>query len=668
MAQNLVVQLLLKTGAFSTDLKQARGQIQNFQQGCQTAGKSVDAFSKTLGVNVGALTKLGSAVGVAVVAGKELKAIIDSNQTSADAFQGVIAGCTGVLNTFNQALATADFSYFRDGLWSVFDAAKAARDAIDDLNDASLAYGYLSKKNQTNFQEAYNVYKDPQATQAMKDAARDQMKEAIDAQWDYANTYGKKQMDAYVASVINEAGSSNISAKDITNAQFQRAMNIKLGLEGDTKKVEATLNSQYSDYLRKMREYGKNNIAAQAELKKEYADVIAVRAMVKGMNDDQLKNVVQVISGMEDAKQNALSMEKTMNRAIKGEYTVKSSGSSSKTVKEEIEVQKESLEYWKKIQIEAQKHRDAAVYNSEEWKMYNDDLNVALEKIKEINTQTDLMNRKMKDAERGIIQTLNPSLQGKAEAKTTTGLNGTIIQPKRSANEIEFLIKMLTEFRDELKEGDPQIAKYNKRIEELGKTLEGIQNAGITPKIDKSVTDSWDSFNTAMANTSTIVSTLTNTFKEGTEVTAASVMSMIATCLPAVGTLITALQALTVTEAVEAGTAAVGKAVSTSKHWIEAIAAVAALGAAVASAIAAAQRPAGKKYATGGIVGGTSFTGDRVVANVNSGEMILNRNQQARLFQMANGGSLGGQVEFHISGTELVGVLNNIQRKNRIIR
>lgn len=44
------------------------------------------------------------------------------------------------------------------------------------------------------------------------------------------------------------------------------------------------------------------------------------------------------------------------------------------------------------------------------------------------------------------------------------------------------------------------------------------------------------------------------------------------------------------------------------------------------------------KYETGGIVGGTSYTGDNVTARVNSGEMILNREQQARLFDIANGG------------------------------
>lgn len=44
------------------------------------------------------------------------------------------------------------------------------------------------------------------------------------------------------------------------------------------------------------------------------------------------------------------------------------------------------------------------------------------------------------------------------------------------------------------------------------------------------------------------------------------------------------------------------------------------------------------KFESGGIVGGTSFSGDKVVAHVNSGEMILNREQQTRLFDMANYG------------------------------
>ena len=183
----------------------------------------------------------------------------------------------------------------------------------------------------------------------------------------------------------------------------------------------------------------------------------------------------------------------------------------------------------------------------------------------------------------------------------------------------------------------------------------------------KETINSWDEFSNAMANTSTIVSSLTNTFKEGAEVTASSILSMVATALPALGSLISSIEALTTAEAVEAGVAATGKAVSSSKHWVEAIAAVAALGSVVAAALSAAKS---QRYANGGIVGGNSFTGDRVTANVNSGEMILNKQQQARLFRIANGSNnqTNKEVTFHISGTELVGVLNNVNRKNKVIR
>ena len=72
-----------------------------------------------------------------------------------------------------------------------------------------------------------------------------------------------------------------------------------------------------------------------------------------------------------------------------------------------------------------------------------------------------------------------------------------------------------------------------------------------------------------------------------------------------------------------------------------------------------------EEYATGGILGGTSYTGDRIPFMGNSGEMILNRGQQNNLFDMINsgGGNGGGNVVFRIDGDTLVGVLNNNNRK-----
>lgn len=54
-----------------------------------------------------------------------------------------------------------------------------------------------------------------------------------------------------------------------------------------------------------------------------------------------------------------------------------------------------------------------------------------------------------------------------------------------------------------------------------------------------------------------------------------------------------------------------------------------------------ANKPKAPSFATGGIVQGSSYSGDRVHANVNSGEMILTEQQQANLWKLANGAEGG---------------------------
>ena len=87
-----------------------------------------------------------------------------------------------------------------------------------------------------------------------------------------------------------------------------------------------------------------------------------------------------------------------------------------------------------------------------------------------------------------------------------------------------------------------------------------------------------------------------------------------------------------------------------------------ALGVAAVAAIIAAMVSI-PKFETGGMVGGSSFYGDKILARVNSGEMILNRGQQARLYGMVNNGSqsgMNGKVTFKIEGRTLKGVLEKV--------
>lgn len=105
-------------------------------------------------------------------------------------------------------------------------------------------------------------------------------------------------------------------------------------------------------------------------------------------------------------------------------------------------------------------------------------------------------------------------------------------------------------------------------------------------------------------------------------------------------------------------------------------------------------------FADGGIVGGSSWRGDKLMARVNSGEMILNGAQQSRLFAIANGASVYGaasgvgrglvegvkvgpeierlravvvknsenrfgSISLRLRGSDLVGVIANETRGNR---
>ena len=703
MANNLVVQLLLKTGTFSNDIKTARGQIQDFQKGCQTAGKSMSEFGSALGLNVGVLTKLGGAIGAASLAGKGFKEIIDSTQSSADAFDGAIAGCRGVVDALAVSIASADFSTFQDGLWAVFDAAKAARDALDDLQDAQLGYNMLSSKNRREFTEAQAAYKEAEIayknakTQAEKnkykdemEAARIKMENAVQNEERDARNFNYKNFNAIKAQV--RARNTNINEKDITTGMIYEVAEI--------------FNSENSAERRKAAKEAANAVKEEAkgyatdskrdQYYQKHQRELIIDALLE-MGDKKIEAVAQELQAGEMAMNAAAAMRKSYIRTIGGSERL-SGGSTTttttntKTQKEELDIQNESLTYWKNILAQETKYRDALVKDTDEWKLHNDKVNEAAAKIKEIegveenrekniegslNYYNELLNTltRQRDAldpdteewdklSRKIVA-VNEIINAMQLMAKQIDLDAAFaVQPPTIAS-LQNIINILKQLRDNVPIGSEMFKDIEDTIDFYEKFLGALTSK---PEVEAPKTNSWDEFNSAMADTSTIVNSLTNTFKENSEVTAASILQMVSTTLPAIGSLISSISALTAAEAVEAGVAATGKAVSTSKHWIEAISAVAALGAAVAAAISAANKPSIQKFANGGIVGGSSFTGDRVSAQVNSGEMILNKTQQANLFKLANGGGTGKEVTFHISGTDLVGVMNNINRKNKVIR
>lgn len=770
---NLVVQLLLKTGTFSTDLKTARGQVQNFQKGCQNAGDAMDAFGRSLGVNIGSLKKFAPAAAAAAAAGKILKDSFKNNTDAMDNFNReaeVVKSTYRSLTTqlFKNGSMTMDFK-------GIASQAREYYDAIDQAGVAQVAITNELKLQQVEYDQLYATAMDVSLSEvdrleALNEASR-VMEHQITlkrqmAQFDrqaakeglenglvssginkyWLETEGQKMLkellqfdpengqymfDTFFGSVnpnnartgvfntgaygrvierMRTTGGAKSVEREALEKGYKDVNEYLEALRKEENQATEVINStryQLAQALHNMRgstegyeqiskyillylnDFGLEQIDAEA--KQTRALIERLRKRITGRDgstktyeegsigylESELTKYNEDLKSALDQNTRDIVLDKiaatqatidTMRGKNKGTELTKGSQNWLSSEIDKINTEISNLDLGlPESQPLLQKMNDWE--NS--WEEFVNSLTEEERKLfdqfaKNMKKRWDLMNIRL-----GYSAALSSAQGNKTpETKPTTPektyLEGSYGYKKADLN------KRIDEIRTSLTEGvnlsAEDIKKKIAELKVLEKEVSDLEEKFGFKTVIKQGTNAWDEFNSAMADTSTIVNSLTNTFKENSEVTAASILQMVSTTLPAIGSLISSISALTAAEAVEAGVAATGKAVSTSKHWIEAISAVAALGAVVAAAISAASKPNIQRFANGGIVGGSSFTGDRVSAQVNSGEMILNRTQQANLFRMANGGGEGRQVEFHISGTDLVGVLNNNTRKSRITR
>ena len=802
---DLVVKLMMKTGQFSNDLNTAKTQIQGFKQGFNETANAVGKVSSGLG---GLMKNLASFNGYAAALAGTFKAFkfgVQSSQSYTDLWGSRIAGLKGVVKEFANSMATLDFMSFRNGMGSIISSARAAEEAIDNLQDAQAAYGYLSKKYTNRIGEAYNVINDQESTQAEKDVAYNTAHAAYNALKKQTDNFKYNVMDAVMKFVAKESGGL-ITPDMLSLNLLDEILALRNAGPGDADTI-TKLNTDYQTFKTKYKNADKQYTKYQEDWARDkntraYIRAILYRVFSEKMTDADRDNIfIPMLDQAMTGEQAAISSKRQLNRLDKRyfntEEDLKGTLDSLREQRDELmktlPVQKEGTAEWKKTQKEIDtvnskiKKEEQNVVSAleayygvtnsksmisdfkairanqkegtEEWEATNiliqaanNGLEIQAEKVKDIarnaygiayNTDyiTDTQgaitteaepednkepNRKsvaglneliskqtiyLNSLEAGTdqwkaqydvvmqlkneladIQNLTEKINLAAEYKKLTGkdfgdwtmtaLNNIPVQQyKQIISVLERVREEYSKTSEEYKKFSDLILLYQERVDAiLGKTDEEAPG-----------TEKWDSFISAMANTSTIVSNLSNAFNTlasessnsleevsasmalmtkntatNSAAVAAAILQMVSTTLPAISAMIGSISVLAGVEATE-------KAVSTSKHWIEAIAAVVAIAGTVASAIASAQKLGNMKFATGGIVPGNSYTGDRVVASVNSGEMILNKRQQNTLFRAINSGSIVGsgmnnEVQFKISGTDLVGVLNNNTRKQGLIR
>lgn len=291
------------------------------------------------------------------------------------------------------------------------------------------------------------------------------------------------------------------------------------------------------------------------------------------------------------------------------------------------------------------------------------DAEKAAEKYKE--------NLKKLQEKQGDIKT-TPSLSSYESAIGQNDYNTKTIDGIK--NQMDFndqLIKQLEDLKKAYEDlGMTGETSYQDINDQIGKVQKEQSNLGNSAKGMKDQSDKFDKQKESLqglADVSSSVgsgfSTLANVFSQTGDSAAAAAMNVIGTTAQATAEIIPNIIKLIGAKQGEA--MANGTASASALPFPANIAAIASIIATVVSTFANIMSAVGA-FADGGIVGGGNLHGDKVLARLNGGEMVLNRTQQAKLFRTIESGNIGNQsassvsqVNWKIKGSDLYGVLTN---------
>ena len=241
-------------------------------------------------------------------------------------------------------------------------------------------------------------------------------------------------------------------------------------------------------------------------------------------------------------------------------------------------------------------------------------------------------------------------------------------------NQMDFndqLIKQLEDLKKAYEDlGMTGETSYQDINEQIGKVQKEQSNLGNSAKGMKDQSDKFDKQKESLqglADVSSSVgsgfSSLANVFSQTGDSAAAAAMNIIGTTAQATAEIIPNIIKLIGAKQGEA--MANGTASASALPFPANIAAIASIIATVVSTFANIMSVVGA-FADGGIVGGGNLHGDKVLARLNGGEMVLNRTQQAKLFRTIESGNIGNQsassvsqVNWKIKGSDLYGALTN---------
>lgn len=590
---DIVTRLLLKTNDFDANLNKSKKNVNGFQSD----------IAKMSGVAVSGVMKFAGVLGIAVTASEGFNKVMNSSQTLGDEYARTMDGLKGGVDQFFYSIGSGDWTPFMNGLSETIRLAREAYNAMDQLGNTKMSFSYFDAKNQAIVQEQITILKDKDSTEEQKKAARELLDKTLKDQDEIVGQYKRRSNNAVRAMVKAAIGLDGV---DVSGIDIDKVLKLDVSSAGDEQKAQ--LAKQYKDFVdeydrlkAKFTTYetvgsGMNvHTVATTDAKAlgeaispmlaKYQDAIQYNAILVKKSDEWLQNLINVSAAAEAAGRNLSSMTKAANRASQ-------SGTGGNPPKEKP------------------KEGSIAWYDSE-------------------------------------ISDLNKKLIAETDMQARATIQATINELEQKKVKLKFVVdqEAFKIAHGEVKDGAlpiPIKPTYDK-VPTHGKTGKDFKLPKHDPLFKKEDIDLNQEYAESLANISGVVGSMSGLFDDNT----ASVLQWGVSFLSTVGQAIPKILEMAGANEVEAETARKSAIANMSAAGGEVLKAHAgipfvgiALGLAGVAAIIAAMSSM-PKYATGGIVPGTSFTGDKVPALLNSGEMILNGSQQSNLFRMLNSGLYG---------------------------
>lgn len=609
MAADLFVRILFKSDEYDRSINESRRKTREFQSDMERSSGGFQKFGSMANAAAGMVGKLAGGLGLAMGAMEVFDKAINSNAQLQDKYQTLIGTSKMVTDQFFSAIYSGDWTIFNDGI----------EKAIENAEDYIAAY----RNTQRMLQSTAIDYE-------RTDARKNQLEAIVEDDTRPLEERKKAQaeLDRILIMGVADIREASTRLNDTLNQMIRTSAGSNRYVNAENAQ-ETILNlyNPYSSLRQEIEEYRKvRDLSAQTagnSLRGGFDLTTKFQQM-------DAKKVYDLYTDEQKARNDELlRIVDSMNEATFASY---------RELFDQINDLNDKAGTWEKDRFGA---RDEILSAREEME------SAAAEAIRKVAAENENI------IPEGSILELQKRISDLTDNFQKAADDGTRAGFQKAIDEAETQLEMMR-----LRAAGTSVLSDSITAPEGRNATDDINSGyiSIKPISSDTIQSNYD-YADSIGAIGNIMSSVTSLTNEGS----ASWLSYAANVIQAVGQALPKLSALATQNAAVAATGAASSVASIPVvGWIMAAGAVASVIAAMSNV---------PKFANGGIVPGNMFTGDRVPAMLNSGEMILNRTQQGNLFRILNEGGTGGRNDVNVKGEVVVSgdqmriLLANTERK-----